>query len=163
MRRSRAGWSVAHFRNNNHDSVRPSLLHTCPFSASGGKLVATISLSCIGNSWLVVTPNRIGRSTSNSFACFQKGRRTPQKERASLHLLCLLGRRRFSSFVDLKNWRQRNKKRSSHFDTCIQKSIWPMTSFSSLLKYYARAQANSSTPGLITSEPARSANYKALW
>jgi len=38
---------------------------------------------------------------SSLFACFQKGRRTPQKDATSLHLLCPLGRRRSSSFVGL--------------------------------------------------------------
>jgi transposase len=43
-----------------------------------GKPVATLSLNCIGNWWLVATLNRTGRRISNWFACSQKGGRTPR-------------------------------------------------------------------------------------
>src|SRR6266436_1901267 len=100
---SRVGWHVPRFPNNNHGNVRAAWMHTCPFSANGGRLAAIISLSYIGNWWLVAIPNRRGQCISSLFACFQKGRRMQQKEAISLQLLYPLGRRLFSSFVGLKN------------------------------------------------------------
>ena len=101
MLRSRAGWEVACFPNNNRGSERPVLIHTCPFSANDGKLVAILSLSSIGNWWPVATPNRMSRCMSSLLACFQTGRRTRQKHVTSRQPLCPLGRRLSSSFVGL--------------------------------------------------------------
>jgi dienelactone hydrolase len=52
---------------------------------------------------------------------------------------------------------------AASFAKAIQKQTWPTTSFSSLLRCCARAKVNSSTPGLRKSEPATSANSKALF
>jgi transposase len=101
MLRSRVGWLMTRFPNNNRARERPVLIHTCLFSANGGKLAAILSLSYIGNWWPVATLNRMSRCMSSLFACSQKGRRTQQKDATSLQLLFPLGRRLSSSFVGL--------------------------------------------------------------
>ena len=90
-------------------------------------------------------------------------RRMHPKEPSSLPLLCPPGKRPSFSFLNLKNWRRKSKRRFASFAKAIQKQTWPMTSFNSLPRCCAHVQENSSTPGLRKSEPAKSANCKALF
>src|SRR5579864_4155838 len=78
MPRSRAGWAVARFPNNNRVREGRILIRTSPFSANGGKQAATRSLSCSGNSWPVATHTPMSRCMNNLFACAPLGRKNPQ-------------------------------------------------------------------------------------
>src|SRR2546430_2015278 len=105
----------------------------------------------------------MGTSVITLFASFQVAKRRHQKEPSSLPLLCPPGERPFFSFLGLKNWTQKSKRRFASFAKAIQKQTWLTSWFNSLPKCYVHVQENSSTSGLKTSEPARSANSKALF
>jgi len=78
MPRSRAGWRVARFPNNNRAGEKPLLIPLSKSSPLDGKLAATISLSCIENWSPVATLTRIIECMSSLFACAPLGRKNPQ-------------------------------------------------------------------------------------
>src|SRR5438876_1756563 len=86
------------------------------------------------------------------------------KEQGSLSLLlCPPGKRPSFSFLSLKNWTRKSKRWFVSFAKAIQKQTWLTSWFNSLPRCYIHVQENSSTSGLKTSGPARSANSKALF
>src|SRR6266487_2379355 len=119
MLQSRAGSTVTHFPNNNRACEGWSLIHIYHSSANGGKQVAIISPSCIGNWWRQATHSHIGLCISSLLVICRKGERI-LKLLFSFHALLCLHDTLFSFFFAVlpKNSHRKNKKRWLCFGLC---------------------------------------------
>ena len=165
MPRSRAGWRVARFPNNNRAGEKPLLIPLSKSSPLDGKLAATISLSCIENWSPVATLTRIIECMSSLFACAPEGKKnasrgcdlspSPLSSRQATFLaplvgLCELETDEQETLITLRQRTSRNRS-----------GLRPRSAVCPDAAHAHRRTARRLAKA--ASEPARSANYKALW